>query len=265
MSHLLADLDQGLIDLFPHTEQRGFPLNWVYVPSGNELTIQRFGQVSAEFRRYGGEVYRLASTGDRKEESGHRADSGSMFFDEVFLEVFGDLENAYRLRIRIPNPKQKRVDREIRVRVGASTVKTQTFFRPSISLRENIERYLSSVSKERRMRAAYAARDYPLDDRIHRKVKEWLPEEPSAQVRQVLEESKLLMDFKRGQALDRSVRRSAFEELYATSPTRVNERNRQLLATVRELVARIMADNPDAYGGQERVQKILRRDSGAGE
>ena len=109
------------------------------------------------------------------------------------------------------------------------------------------------------MRVAYAARNYPLDDRIHRKVEEWLPEEPSAQVRQVLEESKLLMDFKRGQARDRSVRLRAFEALYSTPPAQVVESNRQLLETVRELVARIMSEHPDAYGGEERVRRILQR------
>jgi hypothetical protein len=73
------------------------------------------------------------------------------------------------------------------------------------------------------------------------------------------------MDFKRSQALDRLVRRRACEDLYATSPARVDGKNRQLLATVRELVARIMSDNPDAYGGQERVRRILRRPPGAGQ
>jgi len=265
MGHLLADLDQGRIDLFPHTVQRGFQLSWVYVRSGNELTVHDFGRSSAEFRRYGGTVYRLASTSDRGEESGTRADGGTVSLAYVFREVFDNLENAYRLLIRIPNPKQKRVEREIRVRSGAGAVKTQTFFRPSSSLRENIERYLSSISKERRMRAAYAARDYSLDDRIYLRVEEWLPDEPSDQVRQILEESKLLMNFKRGQAPDRSVRRLVFEALYSTPPARVDETNRQLLATLRELVARIMSDNPDAYGGEERVRRILRPDSRAAE
>jgi len=114
------------------------------------------------------------------------------------------------------------------------------------------------MSKERRFRAAYAARGYPLDNRIYRKVEEWLPEEPDVQVRRVLEETKLLMEFKRGQARNTSLRQRAFETLYSTPAVQVDERNRELLRTIRELIARIISDHPDAYGGEEHVHRILR-------
>ncbi len=109
------------------------------------------------------------------------------------------------------------------------------------------------------MRASYAARNYPLDDDIYRRVEQWLPQEPSVQVRRVLQESKLLMDFKRGQAVDRYLRRLAFEALCSTPPAQVDESNRQLLAILQDLAARIMVERPDAYGGRQRVQRILNR------
>jgi hypothetical protein len=117
-------------------------------------------------------------------------------------------------------------------------VRTQRFYRPSESLQANIERYINSASKERRLRAAYAARDYPLDGRIYEKVRSWLPEEPSPQVRPVLEESLLLMTFKRAQASERAVRREARASL-AGDIVDSGSPNRSLLETLRQLVARM--------------------------
>jgi hypothetical protein len=255
-ANLLAELDSGVTDLFPHTEQPGFPLSWIYVPSAKELTTRRFEEASDYFYSYGGNVYRLASIRDRGDE-GHTARDGTMHPGDVFREMFEELESSYRLMLRIPNPHQKRVSRPIDLRVRGHEVRTQSFYRPSASLSANIERYINSASKERRFRAAYAARDYPLDEEIYRKVVSWLNEEPSSQVRPVLEESRLIIEFKRGQASVRDVRVEAYETLLGIDAPEVNESNRTLLATLQEIAARRMRAEPERYGGARRVEAIL--------
>jgi hypothetical protein len=255
--NLLAELDSGLTDLFPHTEQRGFPLHWAYVPSTKELTGERFVEASEYFYRFGGDVFRLASIRDQSDGRGQRASGGSLHLAELFRRLFDRLESSYLLLLRIPNPKQRRRERTIELSVEDCTVKTQTFYRPSEPLKDNIERYLGSASKERRFRAAYAARNYALDKSIYKKVESWLSQEPSSQVLPILEESKLIMDFKRLQARDRDVRVRASEELLTLSSSDVEAENTKLLLALQELAERRMIEAPEQFGGTGRVRRIL--------
>jgi hypothetical protein len=232
---IIDELDAGLTDLFPHAEQRGFPLSWVYVPSLKELTHDRFAKGSSYFYKFGGEVYRLASILDTKEKRGHKASGGTLHLSDILNKLFSDLENSYLLHLRIPNPAQKRTERRLRLKVEGAVVRTQEFYRPSESLIANIERYIASASKERRFRAAYAAREYPLNGRIYRKLTSWMPHEPSSQVLPMLEESRLLMEFKRAQAADGSIRTRACEYILGLDESDLAQENRSLASRLREL------------------------------
>jgi len=251
LSAIIAELDAGLANLFPHAEQRGFPLSWVNVPSTRELTRDKFAKGSGYFYRFGGEVYRLASIRDIGKSRGHRATGGTLFLADILKELFENLESSYLLHLRIPNPWQKRTERRIMLGVAGSTVKTQEFYRPSESLSANIVRYIRSSSKERRFRAAYAARGYPLDKRIYGQISAWLEQEPSSQVRPILEESKLLMDFKRTQAADKSVRSSACEQLLGTDPATLAQGNKSLHQRLSRLAAANSCAEKDRFFGPE--------------
>jgi hypothetical protein len=239
LSALVTEMDFGHRELFSHTEQRGFPLSWVYVPSTSELTHSKFLQTSEYFYGYGGETYRLATIRHTMERVGNKAPGGTLHLDDVLLAMFEDLESSYLLRLRIPNPVQKRTERRIKLKVDGSIVRTQEFYHPSASLRSNIERYLASSSKERRLRAAYVARNYPLDGRIYRKVLEWLPEEPSPQLLPILEESALLMHFKRAQSEERKISQPACDRLLGIDHAAVAEGNRALLSRLQELAGTV--------------------------